>query len=92
MAMYQVSMSGGSSGDAEIGINLDSTSATPGGMIPYFSIGTNTGAAPAAYSGMPGLGWHYLQGMERQATTTTAASFISNTVGARGGITAMLRG
>lgn len=93
-AIYQIPMSGGASGDALIGINLDSTSATPGGIVPYFSIGSNIGAAPAAYSGMPGIGWHYLQAMERQASTGSAAGFYNNnylSLGMKAGLIAKLR-
>jgi hypothetical protein len=93
-AIYQISMSGGASGDALIGINLDSTSATPGGIVPYFSIGSNIGAAPAAYSGMPGIGWHYLQAMEGQASTGSAAGFYNNnylSLGMKAGLIAKLR-
>lgn len=74
-ALYQVTMNGGASGDVQIGIGLDSTSANSAQIAPYFSLGTAVGAAPAAYAGYPGLGFHYLQALEHQLATATAAGF-----------------
>lgn len=90
-AMYQVSMTGGASGDALIGINLDSTSVTPSGVVPYFSVGPYTAAAPAIYAGYPGIGLHYFQAMERQLTTASSASFFANSVGSSSGLRVVLR-
>lgn len=91
MSIYQLGISSGASSDAEIGINLDSATAAPGGIVPYLAIDSYTAVASAIYSGFPGLGWHYLQAMERQYTTASAAKFISASVGSRGGITATVR-
>lgn len=77
-SLYQISMSGGASGDALIGIGLDSTSAPASDTVtPYFSLGTSTGAAPAVYEGLPGEGYHYLQPLEKQVTTASGASFFN---------------
>lgn len=84
-AFYQVSLSGGASGDAQLGIGLDSTS-SPVGIRPYFSMGALTAAAAAIYSGIPGLGQHYVNALERQVTTVSAATFFSNSNGGYGGL------
>ena len=83
-ALYQVSMSGGASGDSQIGIGLDITNGTSAQVNPYFSLGTSIGAAPSVYSGLPGIGAHFLQAVEHQQTTASVASFF----GAFGGVQA----
>lgn len=73
-----------STGDYSCAISLDSTSALAGGTFGYGSFGSNTCPYVVTYNGLPGLGWHFLQNIEKQITTTAAATiftkFSSNTI------------
>lgn len=71
-AVLSLPFSGGEFGDYVPGIGLDSTSTMVVGN--YGSFGTLTGAGAVAYSGLPGLGFHYLQCVEAQVTTTSSAT------------------
>ena len=59
------------SGAPKTGINLDSTSATPGPFQGYVNSGAVNIQAVAIYGGYPGLGSHYLQAMEAGNTTVS---------------------
>jgi len=63
--------SGGASGDYQAGFALDVTNAMHQGT--YGSFGTLTGPAAIGWSSIPGLGWHYIQAVERQVTTASTA-------------------
>lgn len=71
-AILSLPFSGGASGDYQPGIALDSTSTIT--QASYGSFGTSTGPAAIGYSALPGLGWHYLQAVERQTVTASAAT------------------
>jgi len=71
-ANYIVTGSGGATGDLMIGISLDGT--TPATANSYGSIGTSTSATSVLYAGIPGLGFHFLQAIEKQVTTTSTAT------------------
>lgn len=73
LAVLQHTFSGGASGDYQLGVSLDSTStfSTAG---CYGSFGTASAPAAVTYAGLPGLGFHYLQCVERQVTTASAAT------------------
>lgn len=78
-ALNRVSVSSGSSGDILFSIALDTTSAL-GNSSPYISNATQSGACVAEYAGLPGLGWHYLQVIEKQASTGSAATIYTKVV------------
>ncbi len=58
-------------GAPKTGINLDSTSATPGPFQGYAQVSTLNVTTIAAYGGYPSLGFHYLQAMEAGNTGCT---------------------
>lgn len=80
IATLQHTFSGGAFGDYLFGISLDSTSSfsQAGG---YGSFGTLTAVGAVTYSGLPGLGFHYLQCVERQITTASSATGVGATSG-----------
>lgn len=63
------------SGAPKTGINLDSTSATPGPFQGYVNSGSANIQTTAFYGAYPGIGFHYLQAMEAGNTTV---SFFGN--------------
>lgn len=70
-AALNLPFSGGASGDYLSGIGVDNTT-----MISsiYGSIGTGVVAGHVRYDGYPGLGFHYVQALERQWTTGSSAT------------------
>jgi hypothetical protein len=66
-----LTFSGGASGDYQFGVALDSTSSM--NQAGYGSFGTSTAPGNVSYTVKPGLGWHYLQAVERQVTTVSTA-------------------
>lgn len=76
-ARFEYSASSGAGGDIQLGVALDSTT-TASGTIPYVFAAGNNSVASAAYGGMPGLGFHYLQAIEHQVTTSNAISVNAN--------------
>lgn len=58
-------------GAPKTGINLDSTTATPGPFQGYVQPSTLNATTVAAYGGYPGLGFHYIQAMESWNTGST---------------------
>lgn len=77
---YLSSMSGGASGDASVGVGLDSTTAETG-LAPYFSIGTNLGSAVAIFRDLAGLGFHFFQALEVQPTSAASTATFTGDVG-----------
>ena len=78
-ADYTVSMTTSSGGvSTQIGVNLDSTSATPGGSTPYTTLGS---PAPTTGSDIfyPQLGLHYVQAMELSSGST--ATYLGSAFG-----------
>ena len=74
-AMLATSFSGGASGDYAFGINLDSTSTLDATCnLAYGSFGGLTAPGANTYAGLPGLGYHYLQCVEKQITTASTAT------------------
>lgn len=71
-AVLSMPFTGGTSGDYQPGIALDATSAMD--VAQYGALGTFVSASAVAYSGVPGIGWHYLQAVEKQSVTASAAS------------------
>lgn len=69
-ATYEIIAVGGSSGDIVQGIGLDATATT---SATYLSSGINTAPIVVIYSGLPGLGFHFLQAVEKQITTASSA-------------------
>lgn len=80
-AAYTVSMTCGASGDAMTSIGLDSSSPAADASSAYFSVGNLNGTCPCSWTGKPGIGFSYLQALERQATTSTAATFFGVVAG-----------
>lgn len=72
-AALKHNFSGGASGDYVFGISLNSTSAL-GTSSSYGSFGTSNAPGVATYSALPGLGFHYLQCVEKQITTASSAT------------------
>jgi hypothetical protein len=58
-------------GAPKTGINLDSTTATPGPFQGYVNPSAANVTTIAAYGGYPGLGFHYIQAMESWNTGST---------------------
>lgn len=57
--------------ESVLGINLDSTSATPGNTATVSIANTTTRShSSATYSGYPAIGYHYLQNMENRSTNS----------------------
>lgn len=69
-AHYQITASGGASGDIVIGIGLDATALT---TALYGSFGSSTAPFNCLYRGNPGVGFHFLQATEKQVTTASSA-------------------
>ena len=76
-ATLQVPFTGGASGDYAAAVSLDATASLAGGTWGYGSFGASTAPLTNIYAGLPGLGWHFLQNVEKQFTTASAATIFT---------------